>query len=283
MNTLAALVLVTPIYGFSLTPPALPSPLLAGPVPLPEVVRQVDGAGGTTGAAEGEGPGPVEAGAAAESRAPGDPEVTAAPGIAVPAETTPAAAPSAAESGDDQSFARLAAEGARRRQLRTAHRALGIVTWIAMTATITIGALQFADSYGASSIGDTRCAQGNSLLGSTNCDVPYAHIIPMALTTAAYFTTFGLSFAMRDRSARPSTIESDHSRRLRMHRALRWVHLAGMASQIVGGLIFANLDAMGVRPDQNYDTLRGLNIYHLVVGGLTWVALTWAGALFITG
>jgi hypothetical protein len=279
MESLMALLLVTPIYGFSLTPPAIPQSLFASPLLVTEVETAPEVEGGAEAPAGGEDSAETEA--LAETGEPPPPEVSTSP-EAQPA-APPAAATAAPESGDGSSFAQIAAEGARRQRLRNLHRAFGITTWVAMTAALTLGALQFADDYGAGSIGDTRCARGDPILGSTNCDVPYAHIIAISLTTAAYFTTFGLSFAMHDRNAPRTTIQTDHSRRLRMHRALRWVHFAGMVGQIVGGLIFANLDAMGVSKDQNYDTLRGLNIYHLVVGGVTWAALTWAGALFISG
>jgi hypothetical protein len=159
---------------------------------------------------------------------------------------------------------------------------MGIATWAAMTATLTLGALQFADKYAADDYDSTRCARGNPILGEANCNVPYYHIFGIVSTTALYATTFGLSIAMSssDRGAGDSGAPRP---RLRMHRALRWVHLAGMAAQLVGGVIFANLDAMGVDPRDNYGTFRGLEIYHMVVGSLTWVALTWAGATMIGG
>lgn len=272
MNALTALLLTTPIYGFSLTPPAMPQSLFASPLLLPEVEDAPVDQGDDAAGAEDAGPSEVET--------PGRPDAAAPPEASAP-EGAGATASAARERGGERSFAEVAAEGERQRRLRNIHRAFGITTWALMTATITLGAIQFADIYGAGDIADTRCAQGDPLLGSTACDVPWPHIIAVSLTTASYFTTFGLSFALRS-SVGPNDT-GGRALRVRMHRALRWVHFAGMAAQIVGGVIFANLDSLGVSRDENYDTLRGLNIYHLAVGGLTWVALTWAGALLVGG
>lgn len=194
-------------------------------------------------------------------------------GEAVAAEAVAAEAPPAAI---------RASEVEARARLRVAHRAMGIVTWAAMGAAVAIGAVEFVDHYGAGSHDGTRCARGDPLLGEGSCQVPVAHIVAASVTTAAYATTFGLSIAMHDPA---SSAEGGDGRaaRLRMHRTLRWVHLAGMASQVVVGAIFANLDAMGVDPEESYGLLQGLGIYHLVVGTLTWAALTWAGALMIGG
>jgi hypothetical protein len=163
-------------------------------------------------------------------------------------------------------------EARRRARLVTAHRALGISTWTSMTATLVFGVLQYVDKYTFDGAGENRCERGDAILGSWNCDFPVMHMGFAFLTTALYGTTFALSIAMHDRDAPPA--EGSRATRLRIHRVLRWVHLAGMAFQIIEGLILANVDF-------DDDTGQAIGAVHLGVGGLTWAALTWAGAMMI--
>ena len=55
-----------------------------------------------------------------------------------------------------------------------------------------------------------------------------------------------------------------------------------MAVQIVEGLIFANLDNMGLDERDDHEVLFGLNTFHLGVGVATFGVLTWAGALMLS-
>lgn len=307
MGTLSALLFATPIFGFALTAPASPAPsalqpvpqfVLASPLLMPEVgealAAEEGGESGEGEGEEGEATEPTEEGEGGEGTTPEPVEV--APPPPPPPVTPPEQEPEpeplvtttptlvTADTVEDDSaeggpsFAAIAAAGERRSQLRRTHRALGIATWLSMAATLTIGAIQFADKYGASEYNETRCAQGTATMGQWNCDVPYFHIFSIISTSTLYAATMGLSMTMADTSSGQG--QSGQSRRLRMHRTLRWVHFAGMAAQILEGLIFANLDN-SIDPEDNHGTLRGLNAFHLAIGTLTFAALTWAGGLMI--
>ncbi len=174
----------------------------------------------------------------------------------------------AATDGDD-----LQERARQRRRLTRAHMSLGISTWASMTATLVLGGLQFADKYVFDDAGQNRCDRGEAILGSWNCDVPVMHLSFAILTTVLYSTAFALSFAMHDPEL--SQAEGDRAQRLRTHRILRWIHLAGMAIQIVEGLILANVDFGNNTAEQAIASI------HLSFGALTWGALTWAGAIML--
>lgn len=196
-----------------------------------------------------------------------DAEAEAAAGENEAAEAPEGEAVAEADGGGDR------LERARHRaRLTSAHRALGISTWASMTATLVFGALQFADKYTFDDAGQNRCERGEPILGSWNCDFPVMHLGFAFLTTALYGTTLALSFAMHDDEL--SQGEGSRGTRLRIHRALRWVHLAGMVVQIVEGLILANVDF-------DDDTGQAIGAVHLGLGGLTWAVLTWAGATML--
>jgi hypothetical protein len=295
METIAALLFATSILGSSASLPHARTIQLA---PLAQLEACADeslskhtgkeqggeAAPGPESGATTPAPEPADAGVegrepvVAQPAPPPPPEEASEPVLEAP---RPTVTSNAAESSDgSRAFEALAEQGRRRARLRGAHRAMGIATWAAMTATLTLGALQFADRYGAADLDQTRCARGNPILGDANCDAPYFHIFGIVTTASLYATTFGLSVAM-SRADGGDERSSSAARRLRMHRTLRWVHLATLAAQVVGGLIIANLDAMGVDPTENYETFRGLNVYHMAAGAVSWVFLTWAGALMI--
>lgn len=177
-----------------------------------------------------------------------------------------------AVTGEGEGGDRLA-RARRRARLVSAHRGLGIATWASMTATLVFGALQYADSYVFDEDGGNRCSRGEPIMGSWNCDFPVMHLSFAFLTAALYGSTFGLSFAMHDDEL--SNAEGSRGTRLRMHRVLRWIHLAGLAFQIIEGIIMANVDF------EDTGTAQAVASVHLGVGGLTWAVLTWAGALML--
>lgn len=356
MNTLAALLLATPVFGFALTTPSATAPatvlsvqpaaqlLWASPRLLLEEADTPDpGASEAEAEPEGEAEAenedaPEEAGEAeteetdaeeaeteeadaeeaeteeadaeeaereeAEEEPPPPPveseeeeEVTAATPapVAGPPVTTsaPTLSPRLEEEGDDEDTQAEATElpGAsfdeadnmreQRARLRTAHMTLGITTWLSMAATLTLGAIQYHDEYGASDYDQTRCAQGTAILGQWNCGTPFAHLFSVLLTTSLYSATFGLSVRMEQNESEWMQERRRDNRRLRLHRTLRWVHFALMAAQIVEGLIFANLGNMGVDERENHGLLRGLNAVHIAVGSATFLTVSAAGGLML--
>ncbi len=169
----------------------------------------------------------------------------------------------------------------RREHLRGLHRGFGIASWVMWTATVVFGYFQYSDRYGwFGDHDDTPCNRGQAQFGDWQCDVPILHISAAVVTAGLYGTAFGLSFAQADPD-RDYDADTPEARRLRLHRTLRWVHLAIMAAQVVGGVIIANLGRMGVDERENWSVLQGLATYHLAMGTLGWGALTWAGALMM--
>ena len=126
MNGLAALLLATPLFGFSLTPPATDPALApwanlvvgpdAGPelasLPLPMLLLEADAATstGSTGSDEA---GPIDS-----------------------------------EEETAEADRRYTEDTRRRAELGTVHRAFGIATWGAMTITTILGFIQYYNLYG---------------------------------------------------------------------------------------------------------------------------------------
>lgn len=243
MSSLTALILATPLFGLSLTPP--------GPL----------GAASTTGAP------------AAVSIAPGLFPSTGSEGVPNPEE----AARNEEPPEDD-----FAAQMQRRQDLAQVHKWLGISTWIAMTATVVLGFIQFHNVYGfGRGRDDTPCVQGNAIFGQAQCTgraVP--HLTSALLTTALYGATYGVSVAMPD----PLEIakqDTPRGRKLRMHKLLRWVHLGGMIAQMVLGVAIATTGRFGLDRANDFGALKGLASFHLATGLVTYGALTWSGALMV--
>ncbi len=169
---------------------------------------------------------------------------------------------------------------ARRGRNGQIHKWMGIATWGAMTTTVVLGWLQYANLYGTfSPLEETRCVQGNAFFGQDACShQPLPHLISSVTTGALYYTTFALSYALPD----PMHLDegdSEAARELRRHKRLRWVHFSGMAAQALLGAFIANSDAFGLDRANDYRTLQTLSTVHLATGLLTYATLTWAGAI----
>lgn len=162
----------------------------------------------------------------------------------------------------------------RRNKIKRIHKAFGIATWSATTLTVISGIFQFRDKFGWwASQGDAPC--------EPDCGgVPAFHLTLAALTGALFFTTFGLSFAMPD-PLNASEGDGEFARKLRTHKALRWVTFAGILAQIGIGLVISNPQWFGMSRAENYNALRALATTHFVIGGVTWGALTWQGAIMV--
>ncbi len=269
MSSLIALALATPIFGFSLTPPDA-SLLLPGGL----VFAQVDAA--------------TEAGAidASADDPAGDGDTPAA--SAEPADDTSAPAQSA-EPADDASApaaaptprqaALLAAAIRERQELATVNRAFGIATWGTMLVTVVLGFIQYYNLYGFfGGLEDTPCVAGGAVFGQDQCwGQPWAHRIAALTTTALYTTTFVLSLAM------PDPLDADSGpggEDLRIHEALRWVHLGGMVAQVLLGLAVGQ-NWFGFERSNDFGAMQALATVHQVVGLTTFGVLTAAGLIML--
>jgi hypothetical protein len=170
----------------------------------------------------------------------------------------------------------------KRNKIKKVHKWFGIATWSLMTLSVASGFVQFYNQYGWwRSQATNPCVQGNAVFTQKACSgVPTPHLVLNTLTSAAYFTTFGLSFAMPD-PLQVSEGNSDFARKLRTHKVLRWVTFAGMLAQIGLGVASANSDWFGLDRANDYKALRGIATAHMAVSLVTYGAMTWAGAIMI--
>jgi len=170
----------------------------------------------------------------------------------------------------------------KRNKIKKVHKWFGITTWSLMTLSVASGFVQFYNQYGWwQSQATNPCVEGSAIFTQKACSgVPTAHLVLNTVTSAAYFTTFGLSFAMPDPLG-VSEGKSDFARKLRTHKILRWVTFAGMLAQIGLGVISANSEWFGLDRANDYKALRGIATAHMAVSLVTYGAMTWAGAIMI--
>ncbi len=165
------------------------------------------------------------------------------------------------------------------------HQWMGIATWSAMTVTVALGWLQYANLYGHfAPLEDTRCVQGDAFFRGGPRDPctrqPLPHLISSSITGALYYTTFALSYFLPDPMGLDEG-DSASARELRQHKRLRWAHFSGMALQILLGAFIANSDRFGLDRTNDYRTLQALATVHLVTGLATYATLTWAGTIMV--
>lgn len=241
MGSLTALLLATPLFGFSLHAPSLDAPMAAT----------------------------IEVSAKA---------VAAAQVSAKTQDVEPEAEPQekSKSSGDDEYMLQIK----ERNRIAGIHRVFGVSTWLAMTFTVAAGFLDYYNQYGfGAGIEDNPCVKGTAAFGDDfGCrGLRTVKSIAAYTTTALYASTFTLSLLMPD----PDDLSSgkgEFASTLRLHKTLRWVHFGGMVLQIALGVLVAS--TLGPLDRANdYGTLKTLATVHMVSGFVTWGALTWAGAL----
>lgn len=277
MSILAALTLATPIFGFALTPPS--GAPLAAPPPGSLLQVPVFAQLGGGGDAEEEAEEPVEE-EAEEAEEPADDAVQEE----APAQgEDPAPAPEASAGGERPASrgSELAEQLRQRQELGAVHRAFGIATWGSMLATVVLGFIQYYNLYGlGASLEETPCVTGDAVFGQEQCwGDPWAHRIAAMTTAALYATTFTLSFVLPD-PLNASEGAGEYAERLRIHKALRWVHLGGMIAQIFLGFATAQ-NWFGIDRANDFEAQRVLASVHLGVGVATLGVLTTAGAIML--
>lgn len=179
----------------------------------------------------------------------------------------PLTIPAAASTDDERK-----AEGRRRASLRTLHRAFGITTWVSLGFTNAIGTARYANVIG---FGEPLCSEGSPILGRTwGCGngLKYQHLVSASFTTASYATTRILAALMPDPYGAGEG-DDPHAKKVRLHRALSWVHLAGMIAMPILGLATSMTDD----PDKR----SALATAHLITGYATFAAVSTAAVIMI--
>jgi hypothetical protein len=204
--------------------------------------------------------------------APPTPPPVDVPGRYVPLAATDGIAPLAATDRVDPERDRKRGEYERRASLRTLHRAFGITTWISMGFTNFLGTSRYANVIG---FGTPNCESGTPIFGRTwGCGdgLKYQHLISGMFTTASYATTRTIAALMPD-PYNAGDGDSTAAKKLRVHRALSWVHLVGMIAMPILGLATSATDDEGAR--------KTLATVHLVTGYTTFAAVSTAAVIMI--
>lgn len=163
-------------------------------------------------------------------------------------------------------------EARQRAKLRTLHRAFGITTWVSLGFTNAIGTARYANVIG---FGTPLCSEGTPITGRTwGCGdgLRYQHLISASFTTASYVTTRILARLMPDPYGAGEGDDAS-AKKLRIHRALSWVHLAGMIAMPILGLATSMTDD----PDKR----KTIATAHLITGYTTFAALSTAAVIMI--
>jgi len=260
MGTLTALAfsLATPIFGFALSPPALgisaATPTMSvstAPLAMIEGAASAGAKGGSTSNP------PIVAPMSNESELGSEP--------ALP---------------QDEYVLQLK----QRAKIAKIHRTLGIATWAATAVATIAGTMQYRNLYGApfaTELKDTPCVKGDAWPSQDHCSgTPWFHAITGFTAGGLYFSTMTLAIIMPDPD-KASVGDSQFAKTVRMHKLLRWVHLAGMISQMVLGTIIANPGISGLDRSNDYDTLKMLSGVHLATGYVTLGGLSYAGAIML--
>ena len=248
----AALLLATPLFGLQLHAPALHAGPLDGSVP----------------------------GHALHAMAWLSPAVALEVNASLPLATVD---PSADAAADAAAEGRRFADAVRQRfETGQVHRALGIATWLSMTATVGLGFVQYYNLYGIGAAQDDNpCARGTAVFGQEQCwGTPLPHLVSAMTTSALYLATLSMSIGLLTNDPNEALSGTgSYSDRMRAHSVLALIHLAGMLAQSVIGVGLTN-GWFGDRAN-DYESLRTVAMVHQVVGWTTWGALGVAGALML--
>lgn len=165
-----------------------------------------------------------------------------------------------ADEGDDQGEDREAELVRRRGVIKTYHRSMGYTTWISLAATTTLGTLRYAHVIG---FGDRPCTGESGFWCGSGLLI--WHTVSASFTTLSYAVTRILAAIMPD----PYDAGADNPT-LRLHRALSWVHLAGMIAMPILGIATSSTEGR---------TRHTLATAHLITGYATLGTLSFAASL----
>jgi len=201
------------------------------------------------------------------SAAPTDPASAGSASEAASAESSEAPADDSAAQEDDVDLEQLR----RRERMTRIHRAFGISTVASLAMTELAGTILFINR--PTAFGPGNCASGNCVFGEFGqSGLATFHAISAAITTVAYTTTGIFALTMPD--PEHASVGSDaRANRLRWHRRMAWIHLAGMILEPLLGIVTAYPGVVGVPPAAVTDFQRNMYVVHMGVGYVTLAAL----------
>lgn len=169
----------------------------------------------------------------------------------------------------------------RRRHMLTTHRAFAIGTWSALLVTEVLGTISAINQ--DTWFGTGACASGrpdDAVFGSYGCGgLRSLHLTFAFITTGLYITSGVLALAAPD-PERASASGDGAARRLRVHKALSWVHATGMILMPLLGILASNPEiVMGSGADgasSRQDFSRAMRSVHEIVGYTTFAAFSTA-------
>lgn len=167
----------------------------------------------------------------------------------------------------------------RRRAVIGMHRAFALAAWSSMLVTEVFGTISALNQ--DTWFGQGACASGRpdeAVFGRFGCSgVQGVHLTFAFLSTGLYATAGVLAAAAPD-PEHVSEGSDTHARRLRVHRALTWVHAAGMILLPILGVLASNPEViLGDSADNvaaRADLSRAMRSVHQIVGYTTFGAYT---------
>lgn len=153
----------------------------------------------------------------------------------------------------------------RRASLLRTHRAFGIAAWSSLVVTEALGTILAINR--PTWFGDGACASDPSAFGCGSSLLGTLHEASSFLTTGLYTTAGILAIAAPDPD-NASVGDDRAASTLRLHKALAWVHGAGMILMPILGIIGARVS--------NPDVGRAFRTIHSGVGYATFAALSWS-------
>lgn len=204
---------------------------------------------------------------------------------APPASEAPAAEAASEAPAEEEPSIDLLRQRAR---MTRVHRPLGIATWSGLLVTEALGTIMAINQ--RTWFGPGNCSNV-SPTGASGCifgdwgasGLGTMHEVSAFVTLGLYTATGIYALAMPD-PEHASAGNDPRARRLRIHKALAWVHLVGMVLQPILGIMAASPTAFGLSttpspgstssPAQDFSA--SLRTIHMGVGYVTFAALTGA-------
>jgi hypothetical protein len=162
------------------------------------------------------------------------------------------------------------------------HRPLGIATWSALLGTEVLGTILVLNQH--TLFGEGACASASGCIGGSwgAGGLSAIHEASAFVTLGLYTATGIYALAMPD--PEHAAVGNDRRAvRLRIHKALAWVHLVGMVLQPILGIMAASPQAFGLSLNPGpsgtspaEDFSAAMRTIHLGVGYATFLALSGA-------